>query len=136
MSLPPPKPPAIPAASPIRMPGALTVAFAALLLFAAILGVLHGREFLGQTLMALRDKGALAISVFVLVYVAASLCLLPVSILTLGAGAVYGLTQGTIIVSFAATAGASANFLVSRFLARDWVRRHLDKRPLFRAVDE
>jgi pyruvate/2-oxoglutarate dehydrogenase complex dihydrolipoamide dehydrogenase (E3) component/uncharacterized membrane protein YdjX (TVP38/TMEM64 family) len=44
------------------------------------------------------------------------------TVLTLGAGAVFGLLWGTIIVSFASTLAATFAFLVSRFLLRDAVQ--------------
>ena len=45
------------------------------------------------------------------------------ALLTLVAGAVFGLARGTILVSFASSLGATIAFLVARFLARDWVQR-------------
>ncbi len=43
-------------------------------------------------------------------------------IMTLAAGALFGLWWGALIVSFASTIGATLAFLVSRFLLRDWVQ--------------
>jgi len=61
--------------------------------------------------------------VFFLVYVAVTGLSLPgAAIMTLVAGAVFGLLWGTVIVSFASTLGATLAFLVSRFLLRDWVQ--------------
>ncbi|HET7198903.1 MAG TPA: FAD-dependent oxidoreductase [Burkholderiales bacterium] len=44
-------------------------------------------------------------------------------LLSLVAGAVFGLARGTLIVSFASSLGATIAFLVARFVARDWVQR-------------
>ena len=44
------------------------------------------------------------------------------AILTLVAGAIFGLIWGVVIVSFASTLGATLAFLASRFLLRDWVQ--------------
>jgi dihydrolipoamide dehydrogenase len=44
------------------------------------------------------------------------------AILTLVAGAIFGLLWGVVIVSFASTLGATLAFLASRFLLRDWVQ--------------
>lgn len=50
------------------------------------------------------------------------------SIMTLAAGAIFGLLAGTIIVSFASTIGATIAFLASRYLFRDLVQnRFQDK---------
>jgi uncharacterized membrane protein YdjX (TVP38/TMEM64 family) len=65
----------------------------------------------------------LSIGVFFAVYVAVTALSLPgAAILTLAAGALFGLLQGLIIVSFASSIGATLAFLVSRFILRDTVR--------------
>ncbi|HET9580985.1 MAG TPA: FAD-dependent oxidoreductase [Usitatibacter sp.] len=57
------------------------------------------------------------------IYVAVTGLSLPgAAIMTLAAGALFGLLWGTVIVSFASTIGATLAFLVSRFLLRDWVQ--------------
>jgi len=43
--------------------------------------------------------------------------------MTLAGGALFGLLVGTVVISFASSIGATAAFLVSRFLLRDWCRR-------------
>ena len=45
---------------------------------------------------------------FVLIYILACVFMLPGSVLTLGAGAVFGVVKGSAIVSVVATAGATA----------------------------
>ncbi|MFZ3321332.1 MAG: dihydrolipoyl dehydrogenase [Usitatibacter sp.] len=62
-------------------------------------------------------------AIFFVVYVAVTGLSLPgAAILTLVAGAIFGLLWGVIIVSFASTLGASLAFLASRYLLRDWVQ--------------
>ncbi len=64
-----------------------------------------------------------AIGAFFGVYVAVTALSLPgAAIMTLLAGAVFGLVTGTIIVSFASSAGATLAFLVSRFILRDSIQ--------------
>jgi pyruvate/2-oxoglutarate dehydrogenase complex dihydrolipoamide dehydrogenase (E3) component/uncharacterized membrane protein YdjX (TVP38/TMEM64 family) len=60
---------------------------------------------------------------FFLFYVVVTALSLPgAAIMTLAAGAIFGLLLGTVIVSFAAAIGASLAFLSSRYLLRDWVK--------------
>jgi len=60
---------------------------------------------------------------FFALYVAVTGLSLPgAALMTLVAGAIFGLLWGTVIVSFASTIGATAAFLASRFLFRDWVQ--------------
>ena len=79
--------------------------------------------------MLLDDRPLAIIGVFFLLYVATTALSLPgAAILTLAAGAVFGLWLGTLIVSFASAVGASMAFLSSRFVLRDWVVARFGKR--------
>ena len=61
---------------------------------------------------------------FFLIYVTITAVSLPgAAILTLLAGALFGLVVGTILVSFASTIGASLAFLMSRFLFREFFQK-------------
>jgi uncharacterized membrane protein YdjX (TVP38/TMEM64 family) len=67
--------------------------------------------------------------IFFALYIAVTGLSLPgAAIMTLAAGALFGLVTGTILVSFASTIGATAAFLVSRFLLRDVVQRRFGDR--------
>jgi len=81
-------------------------------------------------LAILLDKRPLVIiGGFFLLYVATTALSLPGAvILTLAAGAVFGLWLGTLIVSFASAIGASLAFLSSRYVLRDWVKARFEKR--------
>jgi pyruvate/2-oxoglutarate dehydrogenase complex dihydrolipoamide dehydrogenase (E3) component/uncharacterized membrane protein YdjX (TVP38/TMEM64 family) len=71
----------------------------------------------------------LAIGGFFVIYVAVTALSLPgAAIMTLAAGAIFGLLTGTIIVSFASSIGASLAFLSSRYLLRDWVKARFGRR--------
>ena len=63
------------------------------------------------------------VAVFFLVYVAVTGLSLPgATIMTLAAGAIFGLLWGTIIVSFASSIGATLSFVASRFVLKDSVQ--------------
>ena len=80
--------------------------------------------------------GEWAPAAFVLLYIASCVACLPASVLTAGAGVAFGVLTGSILVMIGAPLGASAAFLVGRYLARDWVRRKLGHRPAFIAIDK
>lgn len=68
------------------------------------------------------NKPLLVIAVFFFGYIAVTALSLPgAAILTLAAGAQFGLLLGTVLVSFASTIGATIAFLVSRYLLRDTI---------------
>ena len=61
---------------------------------------------------------------FLLIYTLATALSFPgAAILTLAAGAIFGLWFGTLIVSFASGFGATLAFLSARFILRDWVQK-------------
>ena len=77
----------------------------------------------------------LSIGVFFAIYVAVTALSLPgAAILTLAAGALFGLVQGLVIVSFASSIGATLAFLVSRFILRDTVRNKFKEK--LKKIDE
>lgn len=66
---------------------------------------------------------------FFLIYVVVTALSLPgATIMTLAIGAVYGLLEGLILVSFASTIGATLAFLVARFVLRDSVQQRFGDR--------
>ena len=73
--------------------------------------------------------------VFVAGYVLAVVAFVPGSLLTLAAGAIFGLVEGVLYVFVAATLGAAAAFLVSRYVARGAIERRLAGNRRFVAID-
>ena len=68
-------------------------------------------------------------AVYFLVYVAATALSIPGAVvITLAGGAIFGLWQGLLIVSFASTIGATLAFWASRFVLRDWVEARFGQR--------
>jgi pyruvate/2-oxoglutarate dehydrogenase complex dihydrolipoamide dehydrogenase (E3) component/uncharacterized membrane protein YdjX (TVP38/TMEM64 family) len=67
--------------------------------------------------------------VFFAGYIAAAALSLPgAAVMTLAAGALFGLGWGVLIVSFASTIGATLAFLASRWLLGDWVQSRFGDR--------
>lgn len=107
---------------------------AAAVVTAAVFFDLH--THLTHSLDWIREQGLYGVVIFVVLYILSTVLFAPASILTLGAGAVYGVLYGSILVSISSTLGAIAAFLVGRYLARDWVRRHIAGRKGFQAIDD
>ena len=71
----------------------------------------------------------LVIGGFFLLYVVVTALSLPgAAILTLAAGALFGLIEGLLVASFASTIGATLAFLVSRYLLRDTIKKRFPER--------
>lgn len=73
---------------------------------------------------------------FIAAYVIASVAFIPGSLLTLVAGAVFGLALGVPIVLIAAVLGSSAAFAIARTIARDRVTRWLARDPRAAAIGD
>lgn len=71
---------------------------------------------------------------FVLYVVIVALSFPGATIMGLAMGALFGLWQGTLLVSFASTIGATLAFLTSRYLLRDYVQQHFGDR--LKAINE
>ena len=69
-----------------------------------------------------------AAAIFFAGYVVATALSIPGAlVLTLAAGALFGLAWGLVLVSFASSLGALLAFLVARHLLRDWVQARFGK---------
>ena len=108
---------------------------------AAVLALIASWHFLPlqDWLKALEDRidgmGFLGGVLYVAVYVVAALLFVPGSILTLGAGYLFGIAGGMAVVWTAATASGALGFLIARYLARDQVEKLARRNPKFGALD-
>jgi len=106
--------------------------FLRILLFVAGAGVLawlaiRGKEWLPGLLRGVEAAGPWAPILFILVYAGATVLGMPGSILTLGAGALFGLVKGTVLASLGSTLGATAAFLLARHAAATWIRQRVPR---------
>ncbi|HRI99188.1 MAG TPA: FAD-dependent oxidoreductase [Hyphomonas sp.] len=74
------------------------------------------------------ERPLLTLLLFCLAYILVTAASVPgAAILTIAAGAFFGVFVGTIAVSFSSTIGATLAFLTSRVFLRDWVGRRFDR---------
>ncbi|WP_228019933.1 TVP38/TMEM64 family protein [Sphaerospermopsis sp. LEGE 08334] len=86
-----------------------------------------------QWIDSLGTVGAIA---FIAIYIMATVAFLPGSILTLGAGVLFDVFWGSVYVFIGATLGATAAFLIGRYLARNWVIKKIADNKKFAAIDK
>jgi uncharacterized membrane protein YdjX (TVP38/TMEM64 family) len=115
----------------------LRIALAVAMLAAAVAGLtfLPLQQYLTGFLEWIQGMGVWGPVLFVLLYVMVCLLLLPGSVLTLAAGFMFGVVWGTAVASLGATLGATAAFLVGRFMVRGWMEHRLVAHPGFLAID-
>ena len=90
---------------------------------------------LGPALEWVRGQGVWAPVIFIGVYVVCTVLLIPGSLLTLGAGSIFGPVWGTIYTVIAANLGANAAFFLGRSVAREAIARKVAGQPKFAAID-
>ena len=115
----------------------LRIAGAAVLVAAVVAGlaVLPVKDYLAGFLERIESVGLWGPVLLAAVYVVACVLFVPGSILTLGAGFLFGVVWGTIAVSVGSVLGATAAFLVGRTLLREWIEGRIASYPRFQAID-
>ena len=93
------------------------------------------QEVLQNILNWISLLGPWGLVLFTILYIIATISLLPGFVLTLGAGALFGVVWGSILVSLSSISGASLAFLIGRYLARDWVEKKIRGNQKFEAID-
>ena len=96
--------------------------------------VLDVRQHLTLIIELISGLGFAGKLIYGLVYAVAVIFFVPASILTLGAGALFGLGVGVAVVGISATLGACGAFVVGRYFMRDWINTQVSKYPKFQTV--
>ena len=97
---------------------------------------LNPQALLQNILSWIQNLGAVGAFVFIPIYVIATVSLVPGSILTVGAGVVFGVTWGSIYVFIGAILGETLAFLLGRYVARDWIKGKIEGNETFTALDQ
>jgi len=113
----------------------LTLAIVAVALAALIFGGRQAGQYLPQFAAWVESLGFWGPFVFVLGYAVATVAFIPGSLLTLAAGAIFGLARGTLYTFLGATLGASAAFLIARYGARGAIERRIAGNRKFATID-
>lgn len=112
---------------------AVIIVVAGVLIAAKQLGIASYLDKAIQWVDGLGPWGPIA---FIAIYIVASALFISGAALTLGAGAIFGVVKGSILVSIASTSAAAVSFLIGRYLARGWVAKQIESQPKFAAVDK
>lgn len=94
------------------------------------------REWTLSALDWMEQIGPWGPAAFVVVYIVATIGLIPGALLTLGAGAAFGLWRGVLAVVIGSNLGATAAFLLGRTVLRGWADGMVARRPRYVALDQ
>jgi len=74
--------------------------------------------------------------VYASIYIVCTVCMVPGSLLTLAAGAIFTeLYEGFLVISVGSTIGACLAFLLGRTVLKSWVENKIEEYKIFAAVD-
>lgn len=93
------------------------------------------REWMVAMVGWVRSLGSLGVVVYSLIYIVATVLVLPGSVLTLAAGFLYGPAWGTLLVSPVSVLSSTLAFLLGRSVARGWIQRRIANNDRFAAID-
>lgn len=113
--------------------GAATLGLVLVALVAAWF-LLPVREWLEALVDWVRSQGVWGVIAFAAVYIVLVVALAPVLIMSIAAGLIFGF-WGLPLAAISATTGAVLSFLVSRYMAREFVRKRIERKPLLSALD-
>ena len=116
--------------------GVVAIVVAGLIIVAKQLGITELiNNGLQTTLQWIESLGYWGPIAFTIIYILAAVFFISGAILTSGAGVLFGVVKGSILVSIASTLAATVAFLVGRYLARGWVAKQIEEKPEFKAID-
>jgi len=97
--------------------------------------ILPVAQWLTQFKDYVRHLGPIGYVLYTLVYAVCVVLFVPASVLTLGAGAIFGFAGGSAVVIAGATLGATMAFLIARTILRKKVEAMTANNAKFRALD-
>ena len=97
--------------------------------------IYHPQILLHQILQSIQHLGWIGGIAFILLYICATILLVPGSILTLGAGFAFGVVWGSVYVLIGALIGETGAFLLGRYFVRGWISQKMQQSKAFGALD-
>ncbi|EEZ7645996.1 TPA: TVP38/TMEM64 family protein [Escherichia coli] len=114
----------------------------ACLIFALVIYAIHAFGLfelltdLPHLLTLIRQSGLFGYSLYILLFIIATLFLLPGSIQVIAGGIVFGPLLGTLLSLIAATLASSCSFLLARWLGRDLLLKYVGHSHTFQAIEK
>jgi len=118
-----------------RLVLALAVLVAAVLL-ANHFGLVEGLRDIEGMQQWFLDLGFVGFAVYLLLYIAVAVFMLPASAVTIVAGITFGSVLGGVLALVSATIGACVAFLIAKYVARDTIIAKFGQNPLFKRIEE
>ena len=82
------------------------------------------------------QSGTFGYTLYILLFIIATLCLMPGSILVIAGGIIFGPLLGTVLSLLAATVASSLSFLFARWLGRELLLKYVGRTAVFQAIEK
>ena len=93
-------------------------------------------NYLQEIFIWVQSTGFWAPALFILLYLFGTTLFVPATLLTIGAGIIFGWQKGSITALLAATITSAALFLSGRYLGRGWLVKKIEESRNFIALDK
>ena len=84
----------------------------------------------------IENDGMLGYVIYILLYIVVAVFSLPASVITIGAGIIFGPIAGGLLALVGATIGATVAFVVSRYIARDFIVNKFGQNKIFQKIEQ
>lgn len=84
----------------------------------------------------IENAGMLGYVIYILLYIVVAVFSLPASVITIGAGIIFGPIAGGLLALVGATIGATVAFVVSRYIARDFIVNKFGQNKIFQKIEQ
>jgi len=121
--------------SPVKLVLAL-LAVVAVIFLANRFGLIEELRDIEGLQQWFQELGAVGYLVYVLLYIAVAVFMLPASAVTIVAGITFGSIVGGVLALISATIGACVAFLIARYAARDTIVAKFGQNPLFKRIED
>jgi uncharacterized membrane protein YdjX (TVP38/TMEM64 family) len=121
--------------SPVKLVLAL-LAVVAVIFLANRFGLIEELRDIEGLQQWFHELGAVGYLVYVLLYIAVAVFMLPASAVTIVAGITFGSIVGGVLALISATIGACVAFLIARYAARDTIVAKFGQNPLFKRIED
>ncbi|WDV46595.1 TVP38/TMEM64 family protein [Clostridiaceae bacterium M8S5] len=99
-------------------------------------GILDRLQDIEKMQNFIKSFGIYSYIAFILIYIITCIFMLPASVLTIVAGAVFGPIVGGILSLIGATLGATTSFVIAKYIAFDMVKEKLGDNKIYRRIDK
>lgn len=84
----------------------------------------------------IRQSGTFGYTLYILLFIIATLFLIPGSVLVIAGGVIFGPLPGTLLSLLAATVASSLSFLFARWLGRELLLKYVGQTAVFQAIEK